>query len=621
MGAAASIDAISEEGYEGADSNGDMPRNKYVLRQTSKNDEEKVNNVNSMIEMYNVEKNPLSLQASSHWHKMILYANSAKKSGTPVIDSNTSNESKSIEHNEESKTNNNDMLLPNPAPFYRQPTMREMAIQFRKDELEINKQKSKEFTPNTSISISNNTSSNNTVIDIELQKEYNLSINNSLMQTLPSLRMQLKSRTSSSIELMWDNDYETFLHIKTLKNCYNTEYKLGYEIIYTQYNSYYDNIMSLSSYHTTNTNDDNGKPYHRSIWKRIELEYNNHFMDDYDINDIMYITSNSLSLSPNKYKMNSASTTSNKKYKNVVLIDDLESDTKYVFKGRRVDMNIPSHYQYSAWCEDTVIRTGPGVPSCPNNIHAREISSTSILLCWSNCDRDNGLPVLYYVIRMKPFNGEFTEVIHYGKDKVYLATNLMSNTVWIFEVSACNKAGQGHYGNRLAIRTLPEGAPPITSWIEAIDDKTNKLYYIHPKSGAVVFTLPESALLDTHLSFKSKSVYLYKKIKEMSNKSLNNLISLQMDIHNEQIMSGNHAVKINITRDMILESTLRQLYNLSADVLLAGPMRVTFIGEEGVDGGGLAREWAIETSKQMIQPYACLFTLSETGKYYSYATM
>ena len=66
------------------------------------------------------------------------------------------------------------------------------------------------------------------------------------------------------------------------------------------------------------------------------------------------------------------------------------------------------------------VRTGPGPPAAVENLHAKEVSSSSILVAWEPPATDNGLPVLYYVVRKKKLGGEF-EFSFKGKERLYLA--------------------------------------------------------------------------------------------------------------------------------------------------------------------------------------------------------
>lgn len=70
------------------------------------------------------------------------------------------------------------------------------------------------------------------------------------------------------------------------------------------------------------------------------------------------------------------------------------------------------------------MRTGPGPPAAVEAMHAKETSSSSVLVAWDPPLRDNGLPVLHYVVRMKRLGTEFKEEEGEGakgKERLYLA--------------------------------------------------------------------------------------------------------------------------------------------------------------------------------------------------------
>ena len=180
-------------------------------------------------------------------------------------------------------------------------------------------------------------------------------------------------------------------------------------------------------------------------------------------------------------------------------VEGLVSNTPYAFRCLRKG--------WGPWGPAVVIRSGPGAPSAPRILVAKEVTSTSVLMTWQAPERDNGLPVNEYLVRMKTYQGCF-ETVFRGRERCFQTTNLACNTVHIFEVQAGNKAGTGAFSERLAVRTLPHGAAPMTPWIEAIDEKTEKLYYCHPKSNAVAWTLPKGALVDDVASFRSKRAFL-----------------------------------------------------------------------------------------------------------------
>jgi hypothetical protein len=97
---------------------------------------------------------------------------------------------------------------------------------------------------------------------------------------------------------------------------------------------------------------------------------------------------------------------------------------------------------------------------------AQEVTSSSIMLTWGIPERDNGLPIQEYVVYMKSWRGAgnssdsssasgLREICR-GKERVHVAVGLSANTVYIFQVNAVNRVGEGPPSEKLAMRTLPE---------------------------------------------------------------------------------------------------------------------------------------------------------------------
>ena len=66
-----------------------------------------------------------------------------------------------------------------------------------------------------------------------------------------------------------------------------------------------------------------------------------------------------------------------------------------------------------------------------------------------------------------------------------------------------------------------------------------------------------------------------------------------------------------INREQIWDSTLKGLLNYSPAELIKGEININFENEEGIDAGGLKREWLTLLSKEIFNPENGLFKLSE----------
>jgi len=72
------------------------------------------------------------------------------------------------------------------------------------------------------------------------------------------------------------------------------------------------------------------------------------------------------------------------------------------------------------------------------------------------------------------------------------------------------------------------------------------------------------------------------------------------------------SIRLRIKRDRLMENSFNQLYSRNADELRR-KLHIEFVGEEGMDAGGVAREWFLELSKQVFNANYNLFIPSANG--------
>jgi hypothetical protein len=111
------------------------------------------------------------------------------------------------------------------------------------------------------------------------------------------------------------------------------------------------------------------------------------------------------------------------------------------------------------------------------------------------------------------------------------------------------------------------GAAAMTPWMEAIETKSGKLFYRHPRTDATAWVLPKGAVVDAALSLQNKVAHLRLRLKDMQT------------LAKQAIPLDRHQLKLSVLRGNILEESLGALRLASVDELLAGPMKVTFTHE------------------------------------------
>lgn len=87
-----------------------------------------------------------------------------------------------------------------------------------------------------------------------------------------------------------------------------------------------------------------------------------------------------------------------------------------------------------------------------------------------------------------------------------------------------------------------------------------------------------------------------------------------LEIRNIKAKAAASATSINcrIRRKEVLVDSYYTINQLKPDQL-KGRLRIQFEGEEGIDAGGLTREWFVILSKEIFNPNYCLFLPSQSG--------
>jgi E3 ubiquitin-protein ligase HUWE1 len=81
-------------------------------------------------------------------------------------------------------------------------------------------------------------------------------------------------------------------------------------------------------------------------------------------------------------------------------------------------------------------------------------------------------------------------------------------------------------------------------------------------------------------------------------------------VHNRnQIRDGRSfpTLQLSVRRDQVFHDSFKSLYFKSGDEMKFGKLNIRFHGEEGVDAGGVTREWFQVLSRQMFDPNYVLF--------------
>lgn len=133
---------------------------------------------------------------------------------------------------------------------------------------------------------------------------------------------------------------------------------------------------------------------------------------------------------------------------------------------------------------------------------------------------------------------------------------------------------------------------------------------------------PEVIQFQSRINFFRKAQT--KKISDESRPSFHDVLMQALNADNEEdrrlsflqfIMSGGSPFRIEVRRSNILADSYRKLHNIRTEDWLK-KFRVSFLDEEGVDAGGLRKDWFSSLVKNLFNPNYALFVPSSNGRAY-----
>jgi E3 ubiquitin-protein ligase HUWE1 len=95
------------------------------------------------------------------------------------------------------------------------------------------------------------------------------------------------------------------------------------------------------------------------------------------------------------------------------------------------------------------------------------------------------------------------------------------------------------------------------------------------------------------------------KVLEFDNKR--NYFSRSIHNRNSQTRQSFPPLQLSVRRDQVFHDSFKSLYFKAGDEMKYGKLSIRFHGEEGVDAGGVTREWFQVLSRQMFDPGYALF--------------
>ncbi|CAK4034680.1 related to HECT [Lecanosticta acicola] len=108
-------------------------------------------------------------------------------------------------------------------------------------------------------------------------------------------------------------------------------------------------------------------------------------------------------------------------------------------------------------------------------------------------------------------------------------------------------------------------------------------------------------LMNGNLSVMAKN----SKVLEFDNKR--NYFSRQLHDRRAEVRVPHPSLQLSVRRDNVFLDSFKSLYFKTPDEIKYGKLNIRFHGEEGIDAGGVSREWFAAMARQMFNPDYALF--------------
>ena len=252
---------------------------------------------------------------------------------------------------------------------------------------------------------------------------------------------------------------------------------------------------------------------------------------------------------------------------------------------------------------------------------------------------DNGATVIGYEVRIKKANMPYDEfeTVHKGpimntNQRKHRIDNLDDGTMYFVQIAAINNIGTSDFSYAAAFTTTEApievvGVPlrQHGDWREYWDDKRSRCIYYNVTTGTKQKSKPypmRQGVDDKDAMFRKRryrllrgvhtdsAAILYDAVHGTNSNSPN---GRQLPVGSRSPVSplgspssGLPRPVIRVPRELIYNASLG-CYRQMSKAALHMKWRVEFLNEDGIDSGGLTKEWFIELTKAMMLPERKLF--------------
>lgn len=282
-------------------------------------------------------------------------------------------------------------------------------------------------------------------------------------------------------------------------------------------------------------------------------------------------------------------------------VNNIQCGVQYVFRVRA--HNSLGWGPFSVASEP--INTLPEAPSQPQPPFIQQpagLRDDKLVLEW-RCPKSNGSEILSFKVMGGAVQEEAVNEVFDGQALYVRLLHLKPSTAYHYKVQAFNQIGNSPWSEYMTIRTHPAKKAEskeghyISDWVEVLSwGSEGALSYLNIDSGAETNDRPAAidGPIDPLVEFKKKRFRFNAELLRNIPKGPRNVWRLNIDRANSLVDS---MQKVNAVTD---------------HEMLRKRIKVEYNGEEGIDAGGIAKEWFLQLSHSLFADETGLFKRSES---------
>ncbi|KAG5360586.1 E3 ubiquitin-protein ligase ptr1 [Yarrowia sp. B02] len=201
---------------------------------------------------------------------------------------------------------------------------------------------------------------------------------------------------------------------------------------------------------------------------------------------------------------------------------------------------------------------------------------------------------IYNSLTFGPLWGALSDVLGYvaeHPDLIHVATALLPLMEALMVVCKHSQVTERSADAKYSARSYDFANEPIENLFFSFTDEHRKILNLMVRNNPKLMSGSFSILVKNPkvLEFDNKRNYFNRKL-------------------HSSTQSEGATINLNVRRDQVFLDSYKSMYFKSASEIRSGKLNIHFSGEEGVDAGGVTREWYQVLARQMFNPDYALFT-------------